>query len=66
MSEIHDIENYYLVPPAPRCLCWEEFLLLSNPMFSCWDTREEQLEKTVAYTQALQYWAEKSNLLMPG
>ena len=28
----------------------------------CQDIREEQLEKTVAYVQALQFWAEKSNL----
>ena len=31
-------------------------------MFPCWDIGEEQLKKTVVYTQALQYWVEKSNL----
>ena len=35
-------------------------------MFPCWDSREDQLEKIIAYAQALQYWAEKSNLPMPG
>ena len=30
-------------------------------MFSCQDIREGQYQKTVAYAQALQYWAEKSN-----
>ena len=35
-------------------------------MFPCWDIREEQLKKTIAYAQALQYWVEKSNLPMPG
>ena len=32
-----------------------------NPQFPCQDIREEQLEKTVAYAQALQFWVEKSN-----
>ena len=31
-------------------------------MFPCQDIREEQLEKTIAYVQALQYWVERSNL----
>ena len=35
-------------------------------MFSCQDIREGQSQKTVAYMQALQYWVEKANLLMPG
>ena len=35
-------------------------------MFHSQDIREAQLQKTLAYTQALQYWADKSNLLMPG
>ena len=61
MSKLHDVENYYLAPPAPPCLYWKDFLLLPNPQFPCWDIREGQLEKTVAYVQALQFWAEKSN-----
>ena len=28
--------------------------------------REGQLEKTIAYAQALQYWVEKANLPMAG
>ena len=55
MSEIHDVENYYLAPPAPRCICWKEFLLPPDLMFPCWDIRERQLQETVAYTQALQF-----------
>ena len=66
MSNIDDVENYYLAPQACRCLCQKEFLLPPNPMFPCWDIREEQFEKTVAYVQALHYWAEKFNLPMPG
>ena len=66
MSELHDMGNYYLAPPVPPCLCWKDFLLLPNPKFPCWDIREEQLEKTVVYVQALQFWAEKSNPPTPG
>ena len=62
MSKIHNVENYYLAPLAPKCLHWKDFLLLLDPMFPCQDIQEEQLEKTIAYTQALQYWVEKSNL----
>ena len=39
----------------------EGFPLLPDPKFPCQDIQEGQLEKTVAYVQALQYWAEKSN-----
>ena len=66
VSELHDVENYYLAPPALPCLCKKDFLLLPSPQFPCWDIREEQLQKTVAYAQALQLWAEKSNLPTPG
>ena len=61
ISKLHDMEKYYLAPLAPPCLCWKDFLLPPNPKFPCWDIREAQLEKTVVYVQALQFWAEKSN-----
>ena len=35
-------------------------------MFPSQDFREGQSQKTLAYVQALQYWAEKANPLMPG
>ena len=66
ISEIHDVKNYYLAPPAPRCIWWKAFLLPLDPTFPCQDIREGQLEKTIAYVQALQYWVEKANLPMPG
>ena len=66
MSEIHDIKNYDLAPPAPKCILQNRFLPSPNPMFPCQDIREEQFQNTLAYAQAIQYWAEKSNLLMPG
>ena len=66
MSEPDDVENYYLAPLAPKCLHQKDFLPLPDPKFPCWDIREGQLEKTLAYAQAFQYWAEKSNLPMLG
>ena len=66
MSEIHNIDNYHLAPLAPKCLCQKDFLLPPDPKFPCRDIREEQLEKTMAYVQALQYWVEKSNPSMLG
>ena len=41
MSELHNVENYNLSPPAPKCLCQKDFLLPPDPKFSCWDIREE-------------------------
>ena len=61
ITKLHDVENYHLAPLTTPCLCWKYFLLLPNPKFPCQDIREAQLEKTVAYAQALQFWAEKSN-----
>ena len=58
------VENNYLAPSAPKCICQKEFLSLLNPMFPSWDFREGQLEKTLAYAEALQYWVEKANLPM--
>ena len=66
MSKIHDVENYYLAPLAPRCIWQKAFLLSLDPTFPCWGIREGQLQKTIAYVQALQYWVEKANLSMPG
>ena len=36
-SKLHNMENYYLAPPAPKCLCQKDFLLLPDPKFPCWD-----------------------------
>ena len=65
MSEVHSIENYYLAPLAPNCLCQKYFLLPPDLKFPCWDLQEEQ-GKNMAYTQALQCWAERANLPKPG
>ena len=66
ISEQHSVENYYQAPPAPLCICQKSFLLQHDPTFTCWDIRELQLEKTVAYAQALQFWVEKANLPTQG
>ena len=66
MSKIHDIDNYYLAPLAPRCIQQKPFLPPVNPSFPCWDIREGELEKTIGYAQALLYWAENAILLTPG
>ena len=65
-SKAQDVENDYLAPPAPKCICWKEFLLPLNLMSTCQDIREGQSQKTLVYTQALQNWVEKSNPPMPG
>ena len=49
ISEQHRVENYCQAPLAPRCICQKSFLLQHDPMLTCWDIRELQLEKTVAY-----------------
>ena len=55
------MENYHQAPPALPCIHWKSFLPQPDPKFACQDIRELQLEKTVAYAQALQFWAEKAN-----
>ena len=62
ISEQHGVENYHQAPPALLCIFWKDFLPQHDSKFTCQDIRESQLEKTVAYTQALQFWAEKANL----
>ena len=52
MSKLHGMENYYLAPLAPKCLCQKAFLPPPDPKFPCHNIREEQLKKTVAYAQA--------------
>ena len=44
------------------CLHRESFQPPPDNIFTCWDIREVQREKMIAYTCALQYWVEKSDL----
>ena len=66
ISEWHGVENYYHAPLALPCICQKDFLPQPDPKFACWDIRESQLEKMVAYAQDLQFWAEKANLPTQG
>ena len=49
-------------PPALPCLHWQRFMPLADSIFASWDIREVPREKVVAYTRALQYWAEQNDL----
>ena len=66
ITEQHGVENYYQAPPALLCICQKSFLPQPDPKFACWDIRELQLEKMVAYAQALQFGVEKANLPTQG
>ena len=61
MSEQCQVKNDHQAPPAHLCLCQRNFMLLPDSNFACWDIWELQQEKTVAYTQALQFWVEKAD-----
>ena len=61
-SEVNKMGDYYQAPPAPLCLLRKNFQLPPDFIFSCQDIRQMQIEKTVAYTHALQYWVEKTDL----
>ena len=62
IGEQHGVENCHQAPLALLCICQKDFLPQHDPKFACWDIRESQLEKTLAYAQALQFWAQKANL----
>ena len=62
ISEQHGMENYHQTPLALPCICQKDFLPQHDSKFTCWDIRESQLEKMVAYAQALQFWEEKADL----
>ena len=63
-SQAQDVKNDYSAPPAPKCISRKEFLSPQDQMFPSQDFREGQSQKTLAYAQALQYWAEKATLPM--
>ena len=54
--------NDYSLPPTLKCISRKAFLPIPDPRMP----REGQPWKTLAYAQALQYWAEKANLPKPG
>ena len=66
ISEWHGMENYHQAPPMLLCICQKDFLSQPDPKSTCQDIRESELEKMVAYAQALQFWAEKTDLSTQG
>ena len=48
-------------PPALPCLHWQKFMPPADSIFASRDIREVPREKVVAYTKALQYWAEQND-----
>ena len=58
--------NNNSAPLAAKCINRKAFLPVPDPVKPCQDYREGQPWKTLAYTQALQYWVEKANLPSPG
>ena len=56
------VYNNFTLPPAPKCLQRKMFLPVPNPHLPCQDYCLQQPLRTLAYAQALQYWAEKANL----
>ena len=54
--------NDYSTTPIPQALECDQFLPISNIMFSGQDFQMWQPQKTLAYAKALQYWAEKAQL----
>ena len=65
-AEIKETKYHCYAPPAPPCLLQDHFLPPPSTIFTCRDIQEVQREKTIAYTHALQYWAEESNLPTEG
>ena len=49
------VSNDYSMPPAPKCIGRKAFLPIPDPRMPCQDYSEGQPEKTLAYSQALQY-----------
>ena len=52
------LEKEYTMPPAPKCLSRNAFLL---DELSCQDICQQLTLLTVAYARGLQYWVEKLN-----
>ena len=53
------LEQEYTVPPAPKCLDRNAFLL---DELSYQDVQQQPILLMVAYARGLQYWVEKLNL----
>ena len=52
----------YTALPTPKCIQRKIFLQVADYHLPFQDYQLKQLQRTLAYVQALQYWAEKANL----
>ena len=64
--EALEVMNDYSTTPTPKCIERRLYLPALDPRLPCQDYCQEQPQKTLAYAQALQYWAERANLPGPG
>ena len=62
----HKVDNYYLAPPAPNCLCTERFPFATRPEVPLPGPPRGTMEEDYGLHPALQCWVEKANLPMPG
>ena len=65
-SHAQGTTNDYSTPLAPQTLEHDQFLPISSIKFSGQDYHMWQLQKTLVYAKALQYWAEKAQPPHPG
>ena len=56
-SHVRGVDNDHSTPPA---LERYQFMPPPDPQFSSWDHQLKQLQKTLTYAKALQYWVEKA------
>ena len=54
-----------MAPPVPHCLDRDAYLPLKDMRFGLQDYHLKQLQKTLAYAKALQYWAELAKSTPP-
>ena len=62
MRELHPKTNDCQAPPALLCIQMKRFMPPANTIYGSRDVHEIPWEKTVVYAQALQHWAEKTDL----
>ena len=59
-------KNDYMVPPTPHCIGCDNYLSLPDMRFGTQEYWLKQPKRTLAYTKALQHWAEVSKPLQLG
>ena len=62
IRELHPKKDGCQAPPVPLCLWQKKFMPPTDAIYTCRDICEIPWEKMVVYSQALQHWAEKTDL----